>query len=112
MGLFTSPKSTIGIDIGTSSIKVIELTQESNRFSLSNYGVYSLEPGDSAIMTGSKEHGKILQLSTDEIIAGIKSVLKATGIKSQNVVASIPSYPTFSTTISLPYLSEEEIAKT
>ncbi len=113
MGFFSfgSSKGRIGIDIGTSSIKIIELTKESNRFQLANYGMYKLEPGDEAIMAGQSGRGKISQLSNENIISGIKSILQSTGIKSRDVVASIPSYPTFSTTITMPFLSEEEIAK-
>ena len=111
MGFFSSSKGKLGIDIGTASIKVVELAKESNRFQLSNYGIYELEPGDEAIMAGSAGRSKITQLSNADIIAGIKTILKSTGMKSRDVVASIPSYPTFSTTITMPYLSEDEIAK-
>lgn len=111
MGLFSSHKGKLGVDIGTSSIKVIDLDRESNRFQLANYGMYELEPGDEAIMTGTTGRGKVAQLSNTDIINGIKGILKTTGMKSRDVVASIPSYPTFSTTITMPYLSEDEIAK-
>lgn len=98
MGIFTSEKkSKLGIDIGTASIKIVELAKESNRFQLVNYGLYEWEGTD--------------KLSNAEVVAGIKEILQQTKIKSRDVVASIPSFPTFATTITMPYLSEEEIAK-
>ena len=101
MSLFKfDKKSKLGIDIGTASIKIVELAKESNRFQLMNYGMYELEPGD-----------KINQLYDQDVVQGIKEVLSKAGIKSKDAVASIPSFPTFATTISMPYLSEEEIAK-
>ena len=111
MGIFSSHKGTIGIDIGTASIKVVELPKSSNRFTLANYGTYELAPGDEAIMVEGANRGKISQLSNADIIDGIKQILSASKIKTRDVVASIPSYPTFSTTITLPFLSEDELAK-
>lgn len=101
MGIFSrNVKSRLGIDIGTASIKVIELTKESNRFQLANYGLFELDPD----AEGAK-------LSNTDVIAGIKEILGRAQIKTRDVVASIPSFPTFATTITLPYLSEEDIAK-
>ncbi len=76
---------------------MMELTKEANRFQLMNYGDYSW---DSA-----------LKLSKESIIQALKDLIRQTGTKTRDVVASIPSFPTFATTITMPYLSEEEIAK-
>ena len=35
-------KGNLGIDIGTASIKLIELEKQGGRYSLSNYGLFSL----------------------------------------------------------------------
>ena len=100
MGLFSSEsKSRLGIDIGTAAIKIVELTKDSNRFTLTNYGMFELESGSEA------------KLDNKQMAEGIKDVLRSSGMTSTDVIASIPSFPTFATTITLPYLSEEEIAK-
>lgn len=106
--LFAS-KGKLGIDIGTASIKVVELQKKGQRFELSNYGLFELKSGmsDSQVTAGRG----ILKLPDEEIIWGIKEVLKKSGIKSTNVVASIPSFSTFSTIIEMPYLSEQDLAK-
>ena len=101
MGFFSlDKKSRLGIDIGTASIKVVELSKEANRFTLLNYGMIEV--------AASKDAS---QPSNADIVAGIKAILQTAQIKSKDAVASIPSFPTFATTITLPYLSEEEVAK-
>lgn len=99
---------TLGIDIGTSTIKVVELAREGGRFKLLNYGIFQLENQEEAIQTNQK----ITKLPDQAIIWGIKEVLKQAKIKSTNVIASIPAFSTFSTVITLPYLSEKDLAKT
>ena len=100
-------KGTLGIDIGTASIKVAELSKESGRFKLLNYGIFQLENQEEAIETKQK----ITKLPDQDIVWGIKELIARSGMKSKNVVASIPSFSTFSTVISLPYLSERDLAK-
>ena len=107
-GLFKS-KGKLGIDIGTASIKVVELQKKGQRFELSNYGLFELK---SAVSDSQATAGRgILKLPDEEIIWGIKEVLRKGGIKSVDVVASIPSFSTFSTIIEMPYLSEQDLAK-
>src|SRR3989344_5930449 len=96
-----STKTRLGIDIGTASIKVVELTKDSNRFALTNYGLVEMEPGDE----------KLLKLSNQDVVSGIKEILAKANIKSRDAIASIPSFPTFATTIMMPILSEAEVAK-
>ena len=76
---------------------MVELAKESNRFQLTNYGIFEWEGA--------------LKLSNQDIIAALKDMLRQTEVKTRDVVASIPSFPTFATTITMPYLSEEEVAK-
>ncbi|MBX4211623.1 MAG: pilus assembly protein PilM [Candidatus Yanofskybacteria bacterium] len=103
--LFKS-KSKLGIDIGTSSIKVIELSKQGGRFALENYGIFELKGSGAA---GSDQ--SILKLPDQEIVWGIKEVLKTAKFKSKDVIASISSFSTFATVIEMPYLSEDDLAK-
>jgi type IV pilus assembly protein PilM len=102
--LFKS-KSKVGIDIGTSAIKVVELSRKGTRFALENYGFFELKG------TSQGEAQSILKLPDEEIVWGIKEVLKKANIKSRDVIAAIPSFSTFATVIEMPYLSEEDLAK-
>ncbi len=103
--LFKS-KSKLGIDIGTSSIKIVELSKRGGRFVLDNYGFFELKG-----TSGDGADQSILKLPDEEIIWGIKEVIKNSKMRSRDVVASIPSFSTFATVIELPYLSEDDIAK-
>lgn len=102
----------MGIDIGTSAIKIVELGKEGGRFVLKNYGLFEFKSSDDApSTTETKQVQNILRLPDGEIIWGIKEVLKKAKIKSADVVASIPSFSTFATVIELPYISEQDLAK-
>ena len=101
-------RGALGIDIGTSAIKIVELTREGGRFKLLNYGIFQLENQEEAIQTSQK----VTKLPDPAIIWGIKEIVKQAKLKSINTIASIPSFSTFSTVISLPYLSEKDLAKT
>ncbi len=104
--LFKS-KSKLGVDIGTSSIKVVELGQKGGRFTLENYGFFELRGGpDAAPGTQS-----IPKLPDQDIIAGLKETIRRTGIKGRDAIAAISSFSTFATVIEMPYLSEEDLAK-
>ncbi len=101
-------QGTLGIDIGTASIKAVELSQESGRFKLLNYGFFQLENQEDALEIKQQT----TKLPDQDIVWGMKELIKQSKVKSRNVVASIPSFSTFSTVISLPYLSERDLAKT
>lgn len=113
MGLFSfKPKSQIGIDIGTSSIKIVELSREAGRFKLENYGLFQLESQESAVNIPSPALNKPAQLSDHDLAWGVKEILKRSKISTREAAASIQSFSTFSTIITMPYLSEKDMAKT
>lgn len=103
-------KSKIGIDIGTSAIKIVELAKKTGRFELVNYGLFELKSFNDAAGKQGLGHS-ILKFPDDEIVWGIKELMKKAGIGSKDVVASIPSFSTFSTVIEMPYLQEQDLAK-
>ena len=37
------PKSYLGVDIGASAVKLVELEKEEGRYKLKNYGIFSLK---------------------------------------------------------------------
>lgn len=112
------PKSKLGIDIGTSAIKIVELEKEGGRFILKNYGLFEFKGSGNTSQTASsgqtgesRQVQNILKLPDGEIIWGIKEVLKKAKIKATDAVASISSFSTFATVIEMPYLSEQDLAK-
>src|SRR3989344_4051147 len=106
-GNLLGKKGVIGLDIGTASIKLVELAHDGGRFNLLNYGIFELSNQEEAIETSHA--GK---LPEENIVAGIKELLTRANIKSKKVIASVPSFSTFSTVLSMSYLSEKDLAKT
>ncbi len=105
MSLFGS-NTKIGVDIGTSAIKIVELGMEKGRFVLKNYGIYELRAS-----SGAADSPKtIMDLPDAEISAAIAGTLKEAGIKAGATVASVSSFSTFATVITMPYTSEEDLA--
>ncbi len=106
-------KSKLGIDIGTASIKIVELENKNNRFALKNYGLFEMKGNKTAsnTQTTQSDEQSILKLPDSEIIWGIKEVLSKSKISGRDVIASIPAFSTFATVIQMPYLSEDELAK-
>ena len=103
-------KGKLGIDIGTAAIKIVELEKTGGRFVLKNYGLFELK--DTDIQSSGPGTGQsILKLPDQEIVWGLKELLKKSNMKSTNAIVSIPSFSTFTTIIEMPYLSEQELAK-
>lgn len=103
-------KGKLGIDIGTAAIKIVELEKSGGRFALKNYGLFELK-GTDVKSSGPGLDQSILKLPDQEIIWGLKELIKKGNIKSTDAIASIPSFSTFTTIIDMPYLSEQELAK-
>ena len=100
----------MGIDIGTAAIKIVELNKSGGRFALKNYGLFELK-GTDVQSSGPGLGQSILKLPDQEIIWGLRELIKKGNIKSTDAVSSIPSFSTFTTIIEMPYLSEQELAK-
>jgi len=99
-------KNFIGIDIGTSSIKVVELAKGKDKV-LSNYAMLTSDyfSGEAFQV---REKGS-LSIRESNISQALSSILKEADIKSKEAFFAIPDYATFFTTFNLPAMSESEI---
>jgi len=102
-----SPKNVLGIDIGSSAIKVVELAKYGEQEKLVNYGIAPIEPSSERPVRGSGK--EMFLLSSTEISEVLKSILRTARIKGQRVIFAIPDYTTFFTNFVLPPMSKEEI---
>lgn len=92
----------VGIDIGTSSIKVVALRRENGRAVLETYGALALgQYGENGII------GQVVNLDAEILAKALKDVLKETNITSTNVVLGIPSASCIIFIIQLPAEVEE-----
>ena len=101
------PKKFLGIDIGTSFIKIAEISRFGHRRKLENYGsLASKVLYEKPFRTFEKS---TLLLSSEDISRAIRAVIKEAKIKSRQVAFSIPDFSTFFTNFELPPMSKEEL---
>jgi len=103
-------KKFLGIDIGTTSIKMVELEDAGHGLTLANYGQVDLnlvENQESDI----EERGRAMaDFSAAEIAEMIQAIMAEAKIKTRQCALSIPDFLTFFTSFSLPPMTEKEIA--
>lgn len=101
--------SYLGIDIGTISIKLVELSRHGSLFRLENYGFLEsyghLERLNNALQTST------LRMMDREIAEMLKLLIKTSKVRTKNAVVSIPSFLAFITLLELPEMSQEEVGK-
>ena len=99
MGFFSSTSTSyVGIDIGTSGIKIVELKKERSRPKLVSYG-FSENISNNNI--DWKNDVKYIAKIINEICG-------RSGIKSRNVVSALPTFSVFSSIINLPDIPKKD----
>jgi type IV pilus assembly protein PilM len=100
------PKKFLGIDIGTSSIKVVEISRWGERRKLENYGEVSAEIlYEKPFRTFEKS---TLLLSAQDVSRAIKGIAEEIKIKTKKCIISIPDFSSFFTNFELPPMTKEE----
>ncbi|MDP3982416.1 MAG: type IV pilus assembly protein PilM [bacterium] len=101
------PKRAVGIDIGTSFLKVVELSRWGSSVRLLNYGELAAKSiYEKPFRTFEKN---TLMLSNKDVGRALKGVLQGAGIKTTKAVFSIPDFSSFFTHFELPPMTQEEI---
>jgi type IV pilus assembly protein PilM len=98
-GMFSSKKasdSALGIDIGSSAIKVVQLKKKGGKAVLETYGALSLGP------YGNTPVGTVTNLETDNIARALIDVMKESNITTLSGAVAIPSSSSLIFTLSLP----------
>jgi type IV pilus assembly protein PilM len=93
-------KDVIGLDIGGSSIKMVELKEDKNGYKLQNLAISPLPP--EAIVDGAL-------MDSATIIDTIRDVIAASNTKSKDVVTSVSGHSVIVKKISLPFMTEAEL---
>lgn len=100
-------KSFLGVDIGSSSLKVVEISGAGGK-RLENYGQLRTEYFFSRT-NDAASYSKEVFLSKEMIISALGSVLQEAKIKKKSAFFAIPDYATFFTTFPLPSMSRKEL---
>lgn len=100
-----SEDSAVGVDIGSSSIKVVEIKKKGGRAVLETYGAIALGP------YADLEAGHVTNLPVETIALALKEVLKQSGVTGTNLAMAIPVQSSLIFTIELPsQISEAEMS--
>lgn len=101
--------AVLGIDIGTSAIKIVEIKKTGDRFHLSNYSVLEvrdyLDHPNQALQTSS------LKIEPTNIPYVLQTALREMKVKTNTAIATLPAFGIFSTTLDFPELPVAEIEK-
>ncbi len=108
LGSFTLlPKSSLGIDIGTSAIKVIEISSWGQRKTLKNYG--ELKAATLYAQPFRKFEKNSLSLSSKDIARAIRAIFQEAKISQKEATFSLPDFSSFFTHFELPQMTKDEI---
>ena len=102
-----SPTRVVGIDIGVSSSKVVQLKYDSGRAILETYGELRNEfylKEVSGIGSG------FVKYSDRNLAELIKDLLRESKVTTREAVIAVPATSSFATTVPFPVIPREEIA--
>ncbi|MCL5792821.1 MAG: pilus assembly protein PilM [Deltaproteobacteria bacterium] len=103
MALFGGGKQLIGLDIGTSSVKLVELKPMGKKgYQLLNLGISNLPPD--TIVDGDI-------INTTAVSDAIKSILSNLKIKSKSVATSVSGHSVIMKKINMPITTDEALAE-
>ncbi len=101
--LFKKKDSLVGLDIGSRSVKLAEITESKNGLKLKRFGMADIPAG--AIEDGA--------ISDPETAAGVvRQLFKSTGVKETNVAISIGGYSVIVKKINVQTMPEEQLQET
>lgn len=100
MGIFKKNVSYLGIDIGTSSIKVSEFRNEEGRPRLLSYGF--IDQSSEVLKSDSPE---VIQ----QVVATLQAIFQKGHMQSRKVVSALPSYAVFTSILSLPVMPKKDL---
>lgn len=98
--MFASKKDIVGIDVGTSAVKMVRLRESHGVYHLQNIGIMPLAPEtiiDNAIM------------DSPAIVAAITGLLESMKIKTKRIATSVSGHSVIIRKISLPLMTESEL---
>jgi len=98
-------KSVLGIDVGPSSIKIVQLKRRKGRAILETYGELSLGP------YAGLEIGRSTNLTTEQIAQAVVDVLRESNTTTNKCGISIPMGSSLVSFIKLPKVEERQLAQ-
>jgi type IV pilus assembly protein PilM len=98
-------KSVLGVDIGTSSVKVVQLRRDKGRVILETYGAIALGP------YAGVEIGRATSLPAEKIAEALKDVIREANVTTTDAAVAIPYSSSLVSIIRLPATVEKQLAQ-
>lgn len=102
-------KTILGIDIGTISVKVAEVSGGGGRFQLMNYGM--AESGEYLERSNSVIQSSTFKIDDSAAAEILSFVVGKTGVRTRDTIAAIPTFSAFTSVIEMPVMSSDEVAQ-
>ncbi len=100
-----SSQTAVGIDIGTSMIKVVEIKKKGGKALLETYGSVALGP------YADLEVGRVTNLPPDKLSMALQEVLKESGVSTRASALAIPSHASLVFNLEIPpQVKESELS--
>jgi type IV pilus assembly protein PilM len=93
----------LGLDIGTSSVKVVQLRREKNRIILDTYGEVALGP------YGGLKVGQAIHLGEEKLLEAVQDLFKEAKVTARNTVVAIDPSGAFVSLVTVPQVSDDEL---
>lgn len=104
MALFGSPNAFIGLDIGTSSLKLVELVDRKSRVEVATYAQANLP---NILLDPQEDENEAVHA----VVKIVSDMMERSRVASDIVVAALPSSIIFSTVLTLPEMSDDDLDK-
>lgn len=98
-------KSVLGIDVGSSAIKIVQLRKERGRAVLETYGEIALGPYI------QKSVGQAVQVPNDVIVTALGDLMKESKATTKNTGVAVPLSASLISLIEVPALSPDKLEK-
>jgi type IV pilus assembly protein PilM len=100
LAMLTPRRQLVGLDIGSSAIKVTQLKEHKGRYFLQKFGLKLLEP--EVIVDGTV-------MDEGRVVSAIRELFEEANVKNKHVAISISGHAVIVKKISLPPMPDEEL---
>lgn len=100
MGLFSKEKPVVGLDIGSHTIKLVELSLHKDKYRMDKFGIAPL-PSEAVVDGAIMEHAQVVDV--------IKELFKSKKVKTKNVAISMSGPSVVVKILHVPLMTEDEL---
>lgn len=105
-GLVQAKSNTyVGIDIGSSSIKTVQLKKDKGRILLETYGEVALGP----YQDEEGFAGQLTTLETDKLTEALRNLIEQANVTAKNAVISVSSATSLIFILKVPHINQREL---